>query len=287
MVRGRHLAQGQHVKERLVGIGRRQRRMDRRRLAMHIAGGQDPAVGRHQGRSELDAHVPSRGAAQLLVELAQVTVCAADTIGMIPLRQLRMKQRFLQRPPRPRDGAFQVQHDLVGIDHPLRHQRQQGIEPRRHVAAGAGDEPRPADLVAVELRQAVDGFLLKLRGRMRLAITARIVLRIPQPEVGGKVHDLQRPRKLGDHLLRCRMRKGAKGYVDAREIDFLDALQTGQVEMAQVWKDLGHGHAGLAVGGQRSDRHVRMRRDEADQFGPRVAGGAKDGDGVRHFRYPA
>ena len=52
-------------------------------------------------------------------------VRAARRIGVKALGQLGMQQVFLQAAPRARDAAFQIEDDLVEIDHPGRDQRAQ------------------------------------------------------------------------------------------------------------------------------------------------------------------
>ena len=70
-----------------------------------------------------------------------------------------------------------------------------------------------------------------------------------------------------------------------RKVDLLDPLEHRQVEMAQEGKDLVHRHAPPC--GRPDSAAIRndgMRREQADQLGPGIAGGAKDGDLLGHGR---
>ena len=122
------------------------------------------------------------------------------------------------------------------------------------VAAGAGDQPRGADLVAVELGQAVDRLGLQVERVVRVAVPVLVDRRVAQAEVGGEIDDLQVARQPGDHLLGGGVRQGAEGEVDRR-----------RSRRRRWWSSVGRSRwrrcgktspmrlPGLAVGGQRGD----------------------------------
>jgi hypothetical protein len=93
--------------------------------------------------------------------------------------------------------------------------------PRGRVAASPGDEARVADLLAVELGQAIDGLGLKLGRGVGLAVPLLVFRKIAQPEVGREIDDLQVARQRLDDLLARRVRERAEDEVDARKVDVL------------------------------------------------------------------
>ena len=88
-----------------------------------------------------------------------------------------------RRLARPADARLGVDHD---VDEPQADQRVEGKQSRRRVAAGIGDQPRRADLFAVQLGQTVDaGQQLGTR-----VLPVPLAVRLEgEPEVGGEIDD--------------------------------------------------------------------------------------------------
>ena len=276
------MTHGQHVQERLGRITIGQRLVDRGRRAFDIDGGQNAAVERHEVRRELNTDRTACGFRKLLIELAQVPMGAPRRIGMRAARQFRMQQVFLQRPPGAADPGFQVNDDIVKVDHPGLDQRAQRVLAGSRIAAGPRDQPRLGDFGTVELGQPVDGFLLQFQRRMRFAVPSFIFVRVAQAKVGRQIDHFQPARQIRDHRLAGRVRQGAKHQIDAGKVDIFDLYQTGQIQMREERKHFGHCHPGFAVARKRRNLHRRMGGDQADKFRPGIAGRPEDGDSVVH-----
>ncbi len=115
-----------------------------------------------------------------------------------------------------------------------------------------------------------------------IAIPFLIIRRITQPEIGVEVYDLPNARQGGDHLLAGLVRQGAEAQVNARNVDLVYRHQIGQIEMAQMRKNLPHPLPGLGIGGKRRDLEVGMGGDQPDKFGTGISGCAKNGDFMGH-----
>ena len=90
---------------------------------------------------------------------------------------------------------------------------------------GAGHQPGGADLVAVELGQAVDRLGLQVERAVRVAVPVRVDRRVAQAEVGGEVDDLQvrGSRAITSWLVACGRAQKTRSI--AGEVDRLDRGQ--------------------------------------------------------------
>ena len=106
---------------------------------------------------------------------------------------------------------------------------------------------------------------------MGMAIPGRVALEIGEAEIGGQVDDLQRAGQARDHLLGRAMGQAAEDEIDLRPVGLLDLDEAGQIEPAQMGKDLRQRLAGLAIGGQQADLDPGMKGQKAQQLGARYS----------------
>ena len=178
---------------------------------------------------------------------------------------------LLQRPPCPGNPVLEVADDVIEVDQPLRDQRAQRELHGRRVAARPRDQPRPADLLAIELGQAIDRLGLQFGRGMGRAIPFFVFRRIAQPEIRAEVHHLHPVWQVAHQSLRQPVRQRDKDKLDLPEINLADGDQPRQLQVPQMRKDLRHLLPRLAVGGQRGDPQLRMRRDDPHQLCPGIA----------------
>ena len=113
---------------------------------------------------------------------------------------------------------------------------------------------------------------------MGMAIPGRVALEIGEAEIGGQIDDLQRAGQARDHLLGRAMGQAAEDEIDLRPVGLLDLDEAGQIEPAQMGKDLRQRLAGLAIGGQQADLDPGMKGQKAQQLGPGIAAGPENAD---------
>ena len=231
-------------------------------------------------RREVDGDRLAGGDPDLLLDLRRVPVLR-HRIGREPLARLGEERVLLQTAPGAGDARFGVDDDVADIDQPGlrdRHERQQR---RRRIAAGTGDKPRAPYLVAIELRQPVDRFLLQRRRTVLMAVPFGVDRHVGEAKIRRHVDHLHL-RVCGEHrgsdLLRGAVRQPAEDGVELRPVDLLPFDEGRQVEHEEMRKDLRHRLAGMGVGGERRDLHVRMARGEAYQVGAGIAGRAENAD---------
>ena len=139
--------------------------------------------------------------AELLLDLADVAV-GEDPVRLDALVHLAELEVRLGVAAGARDAALRV-HDEVG-DEPGAGERGEREDRRRRVAARGADDgarPRPiaAELLAVQLGQAVDGGREQVRPRVLEVVPARVVGGVAEPEVGAEVdHRLPASEELVD-----------------------------------------------------------------------------------------
>ena len=140
-----------------------ERRVDRAGVAVEIDGGEDAAVHRQQVRGELDLDGAAGDASRIPGRTRPDDgACRRRNRRWVPSDSSACSRFSFSDRPAPLTPCLEVDHDPVEVDHPGLDQRADRILPGRRVAAGAGDKPGGADFVAVELGQAVDGFVLQL-----------------------------------------------------------------------------------------------------------------------------
>ena len=88
---------------------------------------------------------------------------ALQRIGLHAFIEFRVQIDRFHLPAGAGNAAFGVDDDRAFAEKSPCDQRQAGQDRRRRVAARVGDQPRFLDLVAIALRQAVDGFLHQRR----------------------------------------------------------------------------------------------------------------------------
>ncbi len=196
------------------------------------------------------------------------------------------KHVLLERTPRPRDAVLQIADDLVEVDQPTFDQGPQRVLHGRGVAAGAGHQPRFADIVAVELGQAIYGLFLQIGRHMDRAIPFLVGRRIAQAEIGAEVDHLHQTGKIAHEGLAEAMRKGREDEVDLGEINLFDGAEHRKIEMAQLGINAGHGLARLTVGRQGRDPQFGVGGDDPHEFGAGIARGAKYSDVIGHMGLP-
>ena len=171
--------------------------------------------------------------------------------------------------------------------HARRDQRPQRVLPGRRIAAGARNQPRALDLVAVEFGQAIDRLFLHLDRRMGLAIPFFVFRRVAQPEIGAtdrrssNVSAAWRslPASLHEEARRstsqCWKNRSRRSSTSRGRSRWRRKGKTSAIAMPR-----------LAVGRQRGDRHVRMGGNQTHQFCARIARGAENGDPMGHGKAP-
>ena len=103
------------------------------------------------------------GICQPLLDLRHVPV-VPNAVGVDALRDLGVEEVELRRAARTGDAGLGVDDDVLVADQSGFEQRDEGELDRGGVAAGVGDEARCFYLVAGELGEAVDCFLLEFFG---------------------------------------------------------------------------------------------------------------------------
>mmetsp|Transcript_35944 Transcript_35944/g.46565 ORF Transcript_35944/g.46565 Transcript_35944/m.46565 type:complete len:215 (+) Transcript_35944:635-1279(+) len=206
MARARRFAKRQYLDEGFFSIGFCQRSMDHLCVTLHIHGRKYAPIGRDQMRSELYLHLAACDLGELLIELPQMPVRTADCISMITFAQLRVQQVLFQGPPCAGYCTFQVENDLIKINHFRFNQRTQRKLSRRCITAGPGHNPRGFDLFPVKLGQAIHRLFLNLERIMLPAIPFGVFFRVSQTEICTQIDYFDFGRQLLDYLLRSRMR---------------------------------------------------------------------------------
>jgi len=138
-----------------------------------------------QGSLDLD-HVPVR----------------ADRVGLevlVPLGEVVLR---LGLAPGTAHAAGGIHDHLVWINQPGLQQRQDPQGRGCRIAARIGDQPGAADLLAVQLRQAVNGVGQILQVGMLLVVPLFVVGRLLQPIVGGEVNHAEPRLQQRGHELR-------------------------------------------------------------------------------------
>ena len=174
----------------------------------------------------------------------------------------------------------------------------------RRITARAGHQQRLADRFAVPFAEAVDGMREQLGGGMRAAVPLGIDGGVREPEVRRKIDDAhararaarqRMPERLDDrpHGFRARgMGQRAEDDVGPQRlpVHVLDGLKRRQPPPGEMGEDRLHRRAGVALGGQRHQFHVRARGQQAHEIGPGVARGAQHRDPpcpvIRHCAHP-
>ena len=175
-------------------------------------------------------------------------------------------------------AGFGVDHDIGRVDQSRADQRQQHQQGGRRVTAGAGDQPAPGDVVAIEFAQAVDRFRLQMRRPVRMAVPRGVGVHVAQPEIGRHVGDLQMRGQAGDDFLGRAVGQAADDDVAGVPVRLRDGHEIRQLDHAEMREHGLHRLAGMPVGGHQRDAQVRVGQDQAHEIGAGVAAGAEDAD---------
>ena len=165
----------------------------------------------------------------------------------------------------------------VQVDHPGAEERVEAEDRRRRGAAGAGDEVGGLDLLAVQLRHAVDELAEQVGIRVLVAVPDRVVVRVVQPEVGAQVDDdLRLIAQLRQRLHADAVRQAEEEHVArlqrlARRVLQLRALSQvrvrGEDELARI-----------APRRRLLDLHLRVAQQNPQQLPARIPRRADDRD---------
>ena len=181
--------------------------------------------------------------------------------------------------PRPRGAARRVDDQPARLDEAGGDERRERERRGRHVAAGCGDEPRPGERGAGELRQAVDREPEEFRRGVDEAVPASVGRRVLQAEVRAEVDDernhLHEPRH---DRLRAPSGHGDEGDVTARARRRVGRLrrQT-RVAPAEAREEFADRRPGRRLGLGRDDLEIGMRRQQSQQLGTEIPRRPDDG----------
>lgn len=234
----------------------------------------------HQVRGETDDRVGTAGGSQFLLDFGHVPVFG-HAVGRHALACLAEQGHLLEPASGPGNAGLGVDDDVGHVDRARARQRQQAQQRRRRVAAGTGDQPRRGNRRAVVFGQPVYGLALHVERGMGTPVPLLVGAAIAQAEVGRHVDEAHvrmgvehRP---GD-ILRGTVRQPAEDDIDLRPVGLVHGGQVRQAGETQVREHLGHGLAGVGVGGQRGDFHVRMGQRQTHDIRTGVAGSAENAD---------
>jgi len=241
-----------------------------------VAGGQQPAAHRHQVRREDDRHGLAGGPAELLLDLWRVAV-PANPIRGDALVGLHVQVGVGERAPGAGEAGLGVDHDAVRLKQAGGEQRGQREQGGGRVAPGHRHPPRPAQLLAVQLRQAVrPGAELSWAGMVD-AVPGWVGSRVVEAEVGGEVDHQARGRaQPGGEPGRPAVREGREQHVGALGEPLVHGAE-GEIAVGLGEAGVAGGHRLTGAGVPRRPAHpqVRVAGEQAEQLRTGVAGGAK------------
>ena len=235
------------------------------------------------------------GELELLLDLGSVAV-GGHLVGDDVLACQRVVGGLVEGPPGAGDALLGVDHHIP--DHARARERGERQQRGRRVAAGVGDQRRPADGVAVQLRQPVHGLGHQLRAGV-LPVPVLVAVQRAQAVVGAEVDHPHAPLAQGGD----RRGGGRVGVGDDRrlhlghrpvEVELLDHQRhaVAGVEVLQPpallgaagdTRELEVGVAPDQVGGERAGEAGGTR----DQHPWRAVGAALDGSPSHAARPPA
>jgi hypothetical protein len=194
------------------------------------------------------------------------------------LARLTEQGVLLERAARARHARLGIDDEIARVNQPCLDQRQQQHEDRSRVASRASHKTGLGDVVTIMLGETVDSLLLQVEGNVVVAVPLLVCVRIAQPEVRRHVDDLDVVRQGDDDLLAGGVRQAAERGINAAPVDLVIGdhgrqTQTGKVRVYGLYR-----LAGVGVGGQRHDFHVRVGHGQSHQIRPGVPGCADDSD---------
>ena len=273
--------------ERLVGVGGLPGRADRGGLdAGDEPGGrgrQNAARHRDQGRGERDRHVGSAGDPQVLLDLRNVAVGAADRVGLGGPERLGREQVRLERLACAGVPVGEHCDQVGGLDHAGRDPGRQPERDGGDVAAGHGDALGAHQCAALGRRRGLPG-VQQLRKAVGPAPGVGAAVELPpgrgvgQPVVGAQVeHDRVRV-ELGRELARRAVRQAEHDHVVTRERLGRGLTQHPVGDLAQMRMVLAERRAGTRVRRERPDPGLGVPEQQPQRF----TAGVPAGTGHRH-----
>ena len=224
----------------------------------------------HEG----EAHRPSGRPLQPLTDLRQVPV-PGNGVGLQALARLAQERAHGGLAPGSADTGFRVGDQTVEVHQAPLDERQETQLDRRGVAAGVGHQARPADGVAVDLRQAIHRLLEEVLGTVRRAVPALPKRGVPQTEVGRQVDHphtgVQEPPR---HSHRRAVRRGEEHDPAGREGVRVRGREDEVGPAPQAREQVGNRRSGLTARGDDPELHLGVTHQETQQLDPRVAGTA-------------
>src|SRR5690625_1942336 len=281
---GALLEQGHEVLLSIVGV-QRSEEVGGGDLAAHPCGAdrQDASAHRHQHRGEGQPGVlMSRRTAQVLQDLGNVPVAAADRVGSRGAGALGEHQMLFGGASGSRVADLQHRAERGRVDQLCPHERRQGEGDGGGVAAGHGDLARAGQQLA--LRGAVGerqlGHPVGPGAGVLAAVVVAPVLFTLEAVVGSEVED-QQVRIFGAELGGdpAGLPVGKRQDHDVMAPQGLGGGlgQDRVVAEVDVRGHLAEPLAGARVRGDRGDLDARMRAQQAQRLLARVPGGPDDG----------
>ena len=247
-------------------------------LERRVARREDAARHRHEVRREVDdRHLP-REVRDGLLDLRRVAV-VCHIVGAEVVVELREVVGLLRRAARARDARLRVDDDRIDIDEMRARERREREDAGRREAASVADDLGIADLVAVELREAVDA--LGFRIRVRHVVPRLVDTRIAEAVVSAEIDDAHRqvPERAADlHRMAVRQADEDEIAVLADGLDVLHALEHHVVAASQVRVEIRDLLARVALGCDMHDFCLRMIVEDAQELGSRVSRCSQDTD---------
>ncbi len=193
-------------------------------------------------------------------------------------------------PARSGHAAGRVDDDPGGLDQPGPYQRGQGQGGGRRVAARRGHVAVGADLVAVQLGQAVGEALQQLGAGVGLAVPTGVGLGVGEPEVCGQVDQVgDGVDEVGNQGLGGTVGQGQEHQVQTFDrpgpVGGVDQVGVGG---GQARIQVCYPNPCLGVAGGQHHRHIGVPGAQPQELGTRVARGADDADpmhrkSIRHI----
>ena len=188
-------------------------------------------------------------------------------VGLHVLVHLRIVGGERESTPRAGHARLGV-YDHVRLDDAGLHCRRERKYRRRGVAAGIGDEVGRGHLVAVQLRQAIDGLFQVLGARVLNLVPGLVLVEVFQPKVRADVDRL-------DAVLEGLLKPLRARRVRQRRENDVDALgqliRDGYVDLGQVREHLGQLLAGGAPSRDRGNLRFGMSVQDARELNSGVS----------------
>ena len=241
----------------------------------------DAAADRQQMGHEAERNpVLTGGEREFLLDFRGVAV-SRQPVGGHAFVAFREQMGLRQLASGAAEAAGRADDEACGVDEPFAQQWHQRQDHAGRVAAGAGDQARGGQLVAVDFGHAVDRLGQQSGRGMRLAVGGGVDRRVAQPEVGAQVDDAQAGiEQWQREFMRQSVWQGEEGDVAAGTGDRGDVglaeLQPGCG--AHPSDDFAQRASGVLARGHAGELDPRVSREDCDQLLARVSVGTDHGD---------